>query len=60
MTRDKYLEKSAKTEKQLEKLRELIDKSPKLKGKEMAQIMGVTPMRISQLKKKLKIKWLSA
>ena len=56
VTRDKYLEKSAKTEKQLEKLRELIDKSPKLKGKEMAQIMGVTPMRISQLKKKLKNK----
>ncbi|MFZ7807731.1 AsnC family protein, partial [Bacillus thuringiensis] len=55
VTREEYLEQSTEqTDKKLERMRELIDKNPKIKGKELSERLGVTPMRISQLKKKLK------
>ena len=34
-------------------LKRYLERNPKAKGKELAELLGVTPARISQLKKEL-------
>lgn len=53
--REEYIQAMhKKTEQQLEKLQALLLENPRIKGKEIAHIMGITPARVSQLKKELK------
>ena len=52
--REQYLkEQHSRTEENLEKLRDAINENPSAKRKELAELLGVTPQRISQLKKLL-------
>jgi hypothetical protein len=54
-TREEYIAREhEKTNAKLEKLRQLIEQYPKAKNKELAEMLKVTPARISQLKRHLK------
>ncbi|WP_338782468.1 replication protein [Metabacillus sp. FJAT-52054] len=53
--REDYIkEQHNKTDDLLFKIQELMDKQPGVKQKQMAEILGITPARISQLKKIIK------
>ena len=55
VTRKKYLDaQKGKTEDMLFLLEKAMKKHPNAKGKELAELLGVTPARISQLKKQLR------
>jgi hypothetical protein len=54
-TRGEYLHQEyEKTQDKLSMLVEAMKRNPGMKGKELAELLGVTPARITQLKKKLK------
>ncbi|PLS15926.1 replication protein [Bacillus sp. M6-12] len=53
--REEYLkQEQKKTEDKLSLLRAALKENPQVKGKELANLIGVTPARITQLKKQLK------
>lgn len=54
-SREEYIEQEQeKTEDKLWQLQKAMERHPKAKGKELAEMLGVTPARISQLKNMLK------
>jgi len=53
--REEYLEQQKEqSNDMLWQLSQAIKRHPKAKGKELAAMLGITPARVSQLKKKLK------
>lgn len=54
MTKEEYNQERAESKAHLlDMLRRLLEKNPKAKRKELAELLGVTPQRISQLKKEI-------